>query len=180
MKKNFLLLFLVISTINAKEGFIFSIGLGGSFTNSNFKKFPQNWNGKKEDNNLGLATSFKLGYGVNEQLSFYIIRNSSFVFGYKQDPKKETYGNCITGLAIEYKLNPTKPTYLIAGFGKGQLSKWGEDDSDANMGKAFILGLGYEISPTISIETTYLATRVNDDVDVNSNSLQVTLNYYFY
>lgn len=162
-----------------REGFMISAGAGLAATHSHFKKAYDGWEEGKEFE-VGLATSFKIGYGFTDQFSLFLMRNSSFVFGYDNDPKEDTYGNCLTGVGLNYYLTPQSETYLIAAAGIGQFSKLSESDSKSDKGKAFLLGVGYEISPHVHVEGTYLATRVDDDVEINSDSLQLTLNYYWY
>lgn len=160
-----------------KEGFMISLGLGLAGTQSDFKK-AYDWDNGKEFE-IGLASSIKLGYGLTEQFSLYLIRNSSFVFGYDNDPNKNDYGNCLTGVGMNYYLTPEPDTYLVATAGIGGFSEL-SSDSKINDGKAFLLGVGYEIYPHLHAETTYLATRIDDDVKVNTDSFQLTLNYYWY
>lgn len=156
-----------------------SVGAGVAGTHSNFKKAYDGWDTGKEFE-IGLATSFKIGYGFTEQLSLYVMRNSSFVFGYDNDPKEDTYGNCLTGIGMNYYLTPQSTTYLIAAAGMGQFSKLSESDSKSDKGKALLLGMGYEIYPHVNLEGTYLATRIDDDAKINSDSFQITVNYYWY
>lgn len=167
----------LLASDSKKEGLILSLGLGVAGTQSDFKK-ANNWDTGKESE-VGLAYSMKIGYGFTEELSLYLMRNSSFVFGYDNDPNKDNYGNCLTGVGVNYYLSPESDTYLMAAAGVGGFSEV-SSDSKMNDGKAFLLGVGYEIYPHIHAEATYLATRIDDDVKVNTDSLQLTLNYYWY
>lgn len=183
LRKLLLISSLAITSLSAfdgkREGFMMSVGAGVAATHSNFIKAYYGWNESKEFE-ISLATSFKIGYGFTEQFSLYLIRNSSFVFGYGNDPKEETYGNCLTGIGMNYYFNPRSNTYFIAAAGIGQFSKLKESDSKSDKGKAFLLGVGYEVSPHVNLEGIYLATRIDDNARINSDSLQLTLNYYWY
>lgn len=171
----------VASSVSAfddkKEGIMISLGLGFAGTQSDFKK-AYDWDTGKEFE-IGLASSIKLGYGLTEQFSLYLMRNSSFVFGYDNDPKKDDYGNCLTGIGMNYYLTPESDIYLMAAAGVGWFSEV-SSNSKIDDGKAFLLGAGYEIYPHFHAEATYLATRIDDDVKVNTDSFQLILNYYWY
>lgn len=162
-----------------KEGFFVSMGAGVAGTHSSFKQVEEGWRSSNEYE-LGLATSFKLGYGLSDELSVYFMRHSAFVHGYNNAPNSDTYGNCLTGVGVNYMLSSIENTYLIGAVGMGQLSRLSESDAKAKKGKAFVLGAGYELSPHLHLEGTYLGTRIDDGVKLNSDSLHVTLNYYWY
>lgn len=174
---------LAISTLEAfddkKEGFMLSVGAGLAATHTEFKSSSNGWT-NDSTSELGLATSFKIGYGFSEDFSLYLLRHSAFVHGYDNAPNNDTYGNCLTGIGANYYLDTEEPIYLMGAVGMGQLSRLSDDDSEAEKGKALVLGVGYELSPHLNLEATYLATRIDDNMEVNSDAFHVTLNYYWY
>jgi len=161
------------------EKFIFSLGVGAALTSTKFESGYSGWESGRANPEVGLATSFKLGYGVNERMSLYLFRDSSFVHGYSKAPKRETYGNCITGLGMNYHYKDSE-FYSIYGLGMGQLSKLSEGESEAQRGLGVTLGLGCELASHLGFETTYMYINVDDDIKFATHSLQATLNYYFY
>ncbi|HFU75117.1 MAG TPA: hypothetical protein ENK66_02620, partial [Arcobacter sp.] len=82
--------------------FIISLGVGAAVTSTKFESAFSGWDNGRADLEVGLATSFKLGYGISDSMALYLFRNSSFVGGYSKAPKREIYGNCITGLGMNY------------------------------------------------------------------------------
>lgn len=162
-----------------KEGFMMSAGVGVGLSSTDFTAIYDGWSRGRANTELGVATSFKIGYGINETYTLYLFRNSAFVDGYSKDPNKETYGNCVTGVGMNYYI-PHSNFYTIAGFGRGQLSKFKESEHKASKGYGGIIGLGYAFTDTIQIEANYLATRVDDDgIKLSTDAVQLTLNYYF-
>lgn len=162
-----------------KEGLFVSVGAGLAATHSTFKEVEEGWSDGKELE-MGLATSFKIGYGFNENLSLYLIRHSAFVHGYKNASNSDTYGNCLTGIGVNYTLPSHDNLYLLGAVGQGQLSRLSESDSKAQKGKAFLMGMGYTISSHLHLEGTYLGTRIDDTMKLDSDSFHLTLNYYWY
>lgn len=162
-----------------REGFIFSLGAGYNITTTDFNTAYDGWDTGRSEIELGLATSFKIGYGINEQVTAYLFRNSSFIHGYDSDPNSDVYGNCITGLGVNYYLDNSK-FYILGGVGQGQLSKLSDAESDASKGFGIMGGFGYILAEHIQAEINYMAIRVDDDIKLASDSLHVTINYYFY
>jgi len=188
MKKNTTIVILCLSGLlstsinafdNKREGFMVSAGLGLSSIHTDFKQEYGGWSGIGRDAEGGLATSFKIGYGFSEQFSLYFMRNST-ILEYKNDPNNNTYENCILGIGANYYLKPEGLTYLMGGIGLGRFTDY-EDTDVENIGHGFMLGIGYEISPHINVEVSYMGTRIDDnEADVNTDTLHVTLNYYWY
>jgi len=162
-----------------KEGFMMSAGVGVGLSSTDFTSIYDGWSSGRANTEIGVATSFKIGYGINEAYTLYLFRNSAFVDGYSKDPKKETYGNCVTGVGMNYYI-PHSHFYTITGFGRGQLSKFTESEGKAKLGYGGIIGIGYAYTDTIQIEANYLGTRVDDDgIKLSTDAVELTLNYYF-
>jgi|GEM_PF-2081454 len=162
-----------------KEGLIIGLGAGISLSSTDFSSAYSGWSTGRADAELGVATSFKLGYGFNENYTLYYFRNSAFVHGYSKDPNERTYGNCVTGLGMNYYMDDSD-FYVLAGLGVGQLSKLADSERHAQRGFGAIAGVGYEYADHVQLEINYLATRVDDDIKLSTDALQFTLNYYFY
>ena len=163
-----------------REGFVASIGVGVALSNTDFDISPIGWSGTGSENHLGVASSFKIGYAFNDTWTLYLMRNSAFVAGYDLDPSKESYGNCITGVGVNYHWGLQGELYLMGAMGIGQLSRLKDSEEDAKRGGAFLVGLGYEIAPHVNLEATWLSTNVDDEVELKTNALQLTINYYWY
>jgi len=188
MKKNATITALCLSVLlssnihafdDKREGFMLSAGLGLSSIHSDFKQEYGEWSGIGRDSTGGLATSFKIGYGFSDQFSLYFMRNST-VLVYDKDPNDNTYENCMLGIGANYYLNPEGSTYIMGGIGVGRFTDY-EDADVENIGHGFMLGVGYEISPHINVEVSYMGTRIDDnEAEVNTDTLHITLNYYWY
>ena len=188
MKKNTTLTTLCLSVLlsssinafdNKREGFMLSAGLGISSIHSDFKQEYGGWSGTGRDSEGGFATSFKIGYGFSEQSSLYLMRNSTIV-EYAKDPNNNVYENCMLGIGANYYLEPEGSVYLMGGIGLGRFTDYDDVDTE-NIGQGFMLGLGYEVSPHLNLEVSYMGTRIDDNkAEVNTDTLHVTFNYYWY
>lgn len=165
---------------NKKEGFMLSLGAGGALTSTDFSSTYKGWDTGKANTEFGYASSLKIGYGINGNYALYLFRSSAFVHGYSNDPDEKTYGNCVTGIGVNYYPDNSN-YYFIGGVGMGQLSKLDEGENKAKRGYGGIVGVGYRYTEHVQLEANYLATRVDDDgVKLSTNAFQMTLNYYFY
>lgn len=177
----FLTPWMVLTPLFATEaggkGLFFAAGAGMAVVHTHFDTTPATWSGHNETD-AGVAAAFKLGYGITDQIDLYVTRTSSFVYGYDADPEHRTYGNCITALGINYY--PSSKWYGMAAVGQGQLSDIGEDDSRAEKGWGFLVGVGYELFEHVHLEASYVATRVDDDIKLSSDTLHVTVSLYLY
>lgn len=152
-----------------REGFILGLGAGLSSVASS---------GDLDDTSVGFATSFKIGYGFNEQFSLYYVRNASW-FGYDDDPDEDTYASGISGVGASYYISPNDPAYVMAAVGFGDFSNVTENAGET--GSAFMLGGGYEIYPHVHLEGTYLVADIEEDgVDLTTSAFQLTINYLWY
>lgn len=136
----------------------------------------------------GLATSFKIGGGVTNQLAIYYVRNASWYSAPYSDgflTQDTIYTIGLSGVGASYFLSSSTPSvYVLAAFGIGDISAPFESDVTPDIGGAFMLGGGYEFKRHIMVEATYLSTNIEsaDDsqLSIESSSLQVTINYVFY
>lgn len=184
--KRFILKVLIIMGITSSvygegiDGLFASLGVGVANTQTDFESVEQGWSTGESEKETGLAASFKVGYGVKKDLAIYLFRESSFVFGYENDPDESSYGNCITGLGVIYYLDNSNIFYTFFGIGEGQFTKVSEADSEGEKGGGYVLGLGVNVLPNIHLELSTLETDIDDDVKLESESTRLTLNYYWY
>lgn len=174
------LLFLPLQASQISKGIFFSAGIGVALSHTDFKTLDEKWSSTASETHVGAAASFKLGYGVNDALDVYVTRTSAFVHGYEHDTKNRTFGNCITALGVNYYPEPTSPWYLMAAVGQGQLSDISEDDSKAQKGWGYLVGAGYELNEYIHLEASFMETRVDDAITLQSDVLHVALAFYLY
>lgn len=190
----YIVLFFILfnfSKAEAINGLFFSAGLGAAKANIDFEETYSGWNGgnTKDD---GLGVSFKLGYGVSEDIAIYFFINSAIVPGENDGLDENSYVNSVLGLGFNYYLDSSKIFYTIAGLGKGQfmqLKDTGDDiiygENDIYRGDGYMLGLGINLFPNFHLEFISLGTDIDDVVDdkklkLESTSTQILLNYYWY
>jgi hypothetical protein len=157
-----------------REGFIVSFGAGVSSINTeiDFSRYGA------DDTSFGLATSFKIGYGFTNQFLLYYINDISW-YGYDNDPNDDTYTSGLTGIGASYYIQENSPFYVMGGVGIGSFTNFSE--SEGETGSAFIIGGGYEVSPHIQVEATYLSTSVKEDsIDLDTGAFRLTANYIWY
>lgn len=163
------------------KGLFFAAGAGVGLTHTRFDTLDSDWKSTDAQTNVGVAATFKLGYGLNDQFDLYVTRTSAFVHGYDNDTQNRTYGNCITALGVNYAPNAPEPWYLMAAVGQGQLSDISEDDSKAKKGWGYLVGVGYEVVEHVHVEAAYMGTRVDDDgYKLQSDLLHLSVSLYLY
>jgi hypothetical protein len=168
-----------------RQGFILGFGAGLQTIRENFSGNGYNDVSQSEG---GLATSFKIGAGVTDQVALYYVRNASwfsapYFDGYTT--RDVTYTIGISGIGISYFLAPTAPSgYFLAAVGVGDIAVPFESNTGTNTGGAFMFGGGYEFAKNLMIEGTLLSTNIQDNssppITLKSSSLQFTINYLFY
>jgi len=161
----------------------FSISVGGGFHTID-TEFSLDGAKVASPSENGLATSLKIGGGVNEQVLLYYVRNASWYSGpYFDDDVTYTIG--IGGFGVSYFLSPTAPSaYFLGAIGVGDMSAPFESHIQTDTGSAFMIGGGYEFKPHVQFEATILKADI-DSADVNglsvgSTSLMFTINYNWY
>ena len=127
----------------------------------------------------GIASSFKIGAGINEQFSVFYTRNASW---YNVNGELAVIG--LTGLGASYYFSPGVPSkYLIAGLGLGDFSTpLYSSDTDINDGNSYLAGFGYEFKRHQSVEFNlgYTTHKVNSSVELETVAAQILFNYQFY
>jgi len=152
-----------------RKGFLVSVG-AGIHSVSVEDSFGLS---SEEMSKTGLATSFKLGGGLTDNFVLYYVRNASWY----NDSYLYNAGVAGIGSAIYFK-SSSPSLYLHGGFGVGDLSAPLELTTiEAETGKGFLLGAGYEFGNRVTVEGTYMA----GDVDVAEiSSFQLLVNYQWY
>lgn len=160
-----------------RQGLI--IGLGVGYHNLDMEPY---YDGTKlgSSSEKGLATSFKIGSGLSNQLAVYYVRNASW---FDMDTET-TFIIGISGVGGTYFLSPTAPSvYFLAAYGIGDMSAPFED-IEPDTGSAVMLGGGYEIDKHRNLEVTFLNTDIESSGDslltLKSSSVQFTFNYLWY
>ena len=167
-----------------RQGFIFGLGAGFHSINLDFLYNGFNYGSESES---GIATSFKIGGGLTDQLALYYVRNVSWYSAPYSDrftTTDATYTVGLTGVGASYFLSPSAPSgYFMAAFGLGDIAVPSESVKP-DTGSAFMFGAGYEFKNHLMAEATWLVTNIESADDsrftLESSSLQFTLNYLFY
>ena len=191
IKKYFLVIILMLNFQvaeafdNIRQGFILGLGAGFHTLNVDF-----NFNGSKiaSDSETGLATSFKIGGGITNQLALYYVRNASWYSAPSSNGfviNNITYEIGISGIGLTYFLSPTAPSgYFLGAVGVGDIDAPFEDNIKADTGSAVMIGGGYETANHMQLEATLLSTDIDSSDDsrfnLKSSSVQFTFNYMFY
>lgn len=168
-----------------RQGFILSFGAGFHTLKKNFSRSGYN---DVSQSKGGLATSFKIGAGLTDQVAVYYVRNASWFSAPYTDgvtTKDATYTIGISGIGATYFLAPSAPSgYFLAALGIGDIAAPFENNTQANTGGAFMFGGGYEFAKNLMLEATLLSTKIQDNsspaITLKSSSLQFTINYLFY
>ena len=154
-----------------KQGFILGLGIGVTnvSTDVNFKNSTD-----LNERKFGLATSFKLGYGFNEQFSLYYTNQVDW---YKFKGDSTTVG--LTGIGVDYYFDTNSPYYATGMVGFGTISDI--KDESSSRGFAYEIGLGYEIAPHMNVEASYMKINIDESsADVDTDSIRLTFNYTWY
>ncbi len=168
-----------------RDGFFMAFGLGVHSLDNDFIYAGTEL---KSNSNSGLATSFKIGFGVTEQIALYYIRNASwyndsYYDGYSATDTVYTVG--INGLGMTYYFSSSSPSfYMMLATGIGDMFTPLETDPAYDSGSANLYGIGYEFSNHFTSELTLLKVDIESSEDnqlsLESSSLQFTINYLFY
>lgn len=159
MKIRMLLVFVLVAAIvlpgsagafnDDRQGFI--LGLGAGYGSA------QQSGGGDSDSYGGVATTFRIGGGVNSQtliyysnrVVFFSVRDYSFYQG-------------MSAAGVSYFLQPTGPSFFFTGeLGIGVLGTW-EAGGGSDSGFGFTLGAGYEVTPHFLLEANYMRASVGD------------------
>jgi hypothetical protein len=173
---------LVLSSAQAfddkREVFIVGVGAGYSFVDNDVTSNTNTKFNVSNKNAHALATSFKIGYGFNEQFSVYYFNDVSW-FRFDADKADDTYTSGISGIGGNYYLDPCGPWYITAGIGMGSYGNFSEKETLT--GGAFMLGAGYEVAPHMQVEGKITFVGVDEDgAELGTASGALTLNYLWY
>jgi len=135
-----------------RKGFVIGIGVGPSITS--WTDEEGSWKSDRE-NDFGVGTIFKIGYGVNENLLIYYTNNVAwFSVG---DGESFTVTSGITALGGSYYLNTESPSLFINGLvGIGVWAAPFESNSESAMGLGLGAGIGYEFSKHFNVNATLM------------------------
>jgi len=159
-----------------KQGFMLSVGAGLSSITTEVGL--SGYYGSADETSTGFATSFKIGYGFTNQFLLYYMNDVSW-YGFDDDPYDDTYTSGFTGVDASYYVEENSPAYVLAGIGLGSFTNFSEDAGET--GSSFVLGAGYEVTPHLNIEGTYLVTSIEEDgVELDTDAFRLTLNYMWY
>ena len=168
-----------------RDGFVIGLGAGFHTIDIDF-----NYSGSNigSDSESGLATSFKIGWGITNQFLLYYVRNASWYSAPYYDgftTSDITYTVGIGGVGATYYLSPSAPSgYLLGAIGVGDISAPFESDVESDTGSALMFGGGYEVSEHIHLEATLLTTDIDSAYDsrlnLKTSSIQFTVNYLWY
>jgi hypothetical protein len=163
-----------------RKGFILGFSLGGSFTSYTIKDDYDNWESDRE-NEIGLATDFRIGGGLTEQFTlYYENRVSWFPLGGTLPNTDSFTGAFAVGLVgASYYFKTDAPSgYLLGSIGTSVLMTPFQDDSDLETATAFGLsgGVGYEFKRHWAVEGTLNWGQPKDDeVTFNGFAVMVTI-----
>jgi hypothetical protein len=134
-----------------------------------------------------LATFFKIGAGITDQVALYYVRNASWYSARtlnNSTANDALYSIGLSGIGAAYFLAPSVPSgYILGAFGVGDLSAPFEN-VNPDTGSAFTFGGGYEFNNHFMFEATLLKANIQgsgfNPTTLKSSSLQFTINYLFY
>jgi len=150
-----------------KEGFMLGLGIGVSSIQTNIIG--------DDSRDTGFATSLKIGYGLNEQLAVYLSASGDV---YKYDGKGKSIDTAISGIGFDYYFDKNAPYYVTAMVGVGRINEL--KNSDEEKGYGFLVGLGYELSQHLSLETSYMKINTDDKLDADTDAIRFMVNYTWY
>lgn len=164
-----------------REGFILGFGAGFHILREDYPGSGTSIWSRSEG---GLATSFKVGAGITNQVALCYVRNASWYsapYTSNGSTRDALYTIGLSGIGASYFLSPTAPSvYLLGGLGIGDISAPFENVK-SETGSAVMLGAGYEFAKHLMIEGTVQSTSIpSAGLNLRSSSLQLTINYLFY
>jgi len=150
----------------------FSISVGGGIHSIDVEGDESFFSAPESVSESGIATSLKIGGGVNQNLSLYYIRNASWF------DSEYVYVAGMSGIAATYHVRQTAPSlYFLASVGFADYAAPFTENVDVTTGTGYMFGVGYEFKAHWMVEGTYFISEY-DDSDISSP--QLTLNYMWY
>lgn len=170
-----------------RQGFILGFGAGPSVTS--FTKTSSYGSASStidRKNKLSLATDFKIGAGVNEQLLIYYINRVNWFSMENLLGDSVVIANSCGLLGLSYYINETWPSPYFHGL--LGISSWTEPlerDSDALIGFGVGAGFGYAFTQHVSFEASINYGNPGDsgsypEVKYNALSFCATINVLNY
>jgi opacity protein-like surface antigen len=134
-----------------RKGFVLGLGLGYGSAKLKY--------GDDSESYGGLATTFKIGAGLSEQVLLYY---SNRVVFFSPDNVDATFYQGASAVAVSYFLNPAAPSFYFTGeLGLGVLDST-ESGIDSETGFGWSLGVGFEFSRSWTVEANYLGNSYDD------------------
>lgn len=170
-----------------RDGFIFSIAMGGSsviynqFVNTGKPETvtsADSWDVKP-----AFAINWELGYGFTKQFELLLFNSSSNMYGIKNiNGKKVNLDSSLLGIGACYFLKPEAPSlYIDGGIGLSSLVSYNSNKSDMN-GLGACIGIGYEFTDNFAVDfSTMYTTNYLEEVyaDAHVNSIITSLAFKF-
>ena len=170
---------LTISTAQAfddqREGFLMGVGAGAAIVNTSSTGL--------DESSFGFATSFRMGYGFNNQFLLYYTNDISW-FGIDDYRNDDTFISGGSAIGASYYIEENSPIYITGSLGLGGFSNFTSDYS-TDLGSTFSIGGGYEISPHVLLEASYQRTNADNynegyGAEMSTNAFKFTVNYLWY
>jgi len=155
----------------SRQGLVVGLGLGIASVSENIEYTDGN---TLDDRTVGMTTSFKVGYGFNEELMLYFTNQSDW-YTFNGSSTRVS----LTGLGVDYYLDGASPFFGTAMVGFGSVNDSQNDTSST--GAAIAIGVGYDVAPHMSVVTTYMHVSVDEDyAGIDTDSLQLKFQYTWY
>jgi opacity protein-like surface antigen len=160
------------------RGFLLGLGLGFGSA----KQTVSSGGASVSNTESGVATSLKIGGGINDQVLLYY--SNRVVFYSTNGATDHSFYQGMSAAACTYYLEPVGPSFFFSGeLGIGVIRDRDSDDDASDTGFGFGLGAGYEFSPHFSVEGSFMHATVGSenidghDVDFSINNFTVTANW---
>ncbi|MEE9270542.1 MAG: hypothetical protein V3V49_09815 [Candidatus Krumholzibacteria bacterium] len=178
-----------------RSGFILGFGIGPSVTSftqeTRFSFFTTTIEKIPRESEFGLATSFKIGAGIGEQVMIYYVNNVSW-FSVVDSTVRTTsnvavindviIANSVGLVGISYYFEETVPSpYVMGVLGVSVWDAPFEDGSSALVGFGLGAGVGWEFKPHWSLEAMVNWGKPSDtlpflgETEINAVSFVITI-----
>jgi hypothetical protein len=168
----------------SRQGLVVGLGLGLASVSTNVEyDYPVDYKyrkyGELKDRNVGMTTSFKIGYGFNEEFSIYYTNQIDW---YTFDGSSTRVA--LNGVGVDYYLDGASPFFGTAMIGFGTI--FDAKDNKSSTGAAMAIGVGYDIAPHMSVVTTYMHVSKDEEyddgstADIDTDSIQLKFQYTWY
>jgi len=156
-----------------RGGFI--LGLGAGFGSAKWTISAEEGSVSAEVSNTesGIATSFKIGGGISDQMLLYY--SNRVVFFSVED---HSFYQGMSAVAGSYYLEPTGPSVYFTGeLGIGVVADRDAGESESGLGLG--LGVGYDFGNHIVVEGSYMHSTVasEGEADWSISNMTLTVNW---